>query len=87
VVLVPLAEVFEEPDLRVPDAEPEPEAEPPDVAAALPSVDDPADPESVDLGASVIVPLAEPDSVAEGADDFVDSGGEVWDGASENQEN
>jgi hypothetical protein len=68
VVLEAFSEVSEAPDSSEPDA--------PVVAAALPSVDDCADLEPVDSGPSVIVPLAEPDSVEEGAADCDDSGGD-----------
>jgi hypothetical protein len=77
--MVLLPEKLFEPDTEsVPDAE----FEPP-VVAALPSVEDWADPESVDLGASVIVPVADREFVADAAEESaVFEGDGVWDGAS-----
>jgi hypothetical protein len=85
VVLDALEEVFEAPDFPEPDAEPDAEPDPdsPVVAEALSSVEDSADPEPVDSGASVILPLAESDSVEEGSADSEDPGGDdVFDGVS-----
>jgi hypothetical protein len=90
VVFDPFEEVFEAPDCFEPDAEPvaEPDFDPdaPEVAAALlSSVEDGADPESVDLGASVIVPLTESDSEVDGVVDCDDFGGDdVCEGVSKN---
>ena len=68
-------------DVLVPDADPDLDC--PVVAAALPLVDDPADLESVDVGASVIVSLAESTAVEDGTSDGDDSGGDdVCDGSS-----
>lgn len=85
-VLDPLVEVREAPDCFEPDADLDPD--PPVVAAALPSVDDLAASESVELGASVIVPLAESAAVEDGAADFDDfDDDDVCEGESENFEN
>lgn len=67
-VFDPFEEVLEAPDCFDPDADPDLEGPDPDapvVAAALPSVDVWADPEPVDFGAFVIVPLAESEAAAE----------------------
>lgn len=78
-----LVDVLEEPDCLEPDADPDPDS--PVVATALPSVDDAADPEPVDDGASVIVPLADSEALEEGAGEFGDfEGDDVCDGASRN---
>jgi hypothetical protein len=83
VVFDPLVEVLVPPDRLEPDAEPDLDPDAPVVAAALPSVDDSEDPEPVDSGASVMVPLADSDRVVEAAADAEDSeGDDVSDGAS-----
>jgi hypothetical protein len=83
VVFDPLVEVLVPPDRLEPDAEPDLDPDTPVVAAALPSVDDSADPEPVDSGASVMVPLADSERVAEAVADSEDSeGDDVSDGAS-----
>jgi hypothetical protein len=85
VVFDPFVEVLVPPDRFEPDADLDSDPDAPVVAAALPSVDDSEDPDPVDSGASVMVPLAESDSegVAEAAADSEDSeGDDVRDGAS-----
>jgi hypothetical protein len=58
------------------------------VASALPSVDDPSVSESVELGASVIVPLAESGTVDDGVSASDESGDtDVRDGVSRNTTN
>jgi hypothetical protein len=83
VVFDPLVEVLVPPDRFEPDAEPDLDPDASVVAAALPSVDDSGDPESVDSGASVMVPLADSERVVEAAADPEDSEGDgVSDGVS-----
>lgn len=77
-----LEEVLEAPDCFEPEAEREPDS--PVVAAALPSVDDAADSESVEVGASVIVPVTDSSAVEEGAAESDEpEGDDVRDGSSE----
>ena len=79
-------EVLEAPDCLEPDADLDPDA--PVVAVGLSSVDDSADLEPVDVGASVIVPLAESEAVEEGVAVLEVSGGDdVCEGASKNVKN
>ncbi len=81
-VLDALVEVLEAPDCLEPDAERDPDS--PVVAVALSSVDDSADSEPVEVGASVIVPLTDSSAVEEGADDSDESeGDDVCEGSSE----
>jgi hypothetical protein len=83
VLLVKPEDVLEAPDCLDPDAVLDPDA--PVVARALPSVDEPSVSESVELGASVIVPLAESGTVEDGRSDSDESGdADVLEGVSKN---